>query len=149
VWAAQNLPGPDATLAIAAAGGSPWCSDTCTRVPSFPGRKGVATSLGVLIALDWRIALGAAATFLILVAFFRFVSLGSMAGAAFAAFFAFFIYGAHPWSVGRACRSRVHRLAASREHRKLIAGTEGRLGAKKTGNPSPARRTRGPSAAAR
>ena len=133
VWAAQNLPGPDATLAIAAAALAVVLGHMYPVFHRFQGGKGVATSLGVLIALDWRIALGAAATFLILVAFFRFVSLGSMAGAAFAAFFAFFIYGAHPWSWA------VLAIAVFTvwRHRgnigKLIAGTEGRLGAKKTG----------------
>lgn len=96
----------------------------------FQGGKGVATSLGVLIALDWRVALGAMATFLVITAFFRYVSLAAMLGAAFAAFFTFFVYHAHPyaWAVLAIAILTVWRHRGN--IRKLMAGTESRLGRK-------------------
>jgi acyl phosphate:glycerol-3-phosphate acyltransferase len=48
----------------------------------FRGGKGVATAAGVFLALCWPAALGAIAIFLLVVTFFRFVSLGSIAAAA-------------------------------------------------------------------
>jgi glycerol-3-phosphate acyltransferase PlsY len=48
----------------------------------FRGGKGVATAAGVFLALCWPAALGAIAVFLLVVIFFRFVSLGSIAAAA-------------------------------------------------------------------
>jgi glycerol-3-phosphate acyltransferase PlsY len=48
----------------------------------FRGGKGVATAAGVFLALCWPAALGAIAIFLLVVIFFRFVSLGSIAAAA-------------------------------------------------------------------
>jgi glycerol-3-phosphate acyltransferase PlsY len=48
----------------------------------FRGGKGEATAAGVFLALCWPAALGAIAIFLLVVIFFRFVSLGSIAAAA-------------------------------------------------------------------
>ena len=48
----------------------------------FRGGKGVATGAGIFLALCWPAAVGAILLFLLVVAFFRFVSLGSIAAAA-------------------------------------------------------------------
>lgn len=48
---------------------------------NFTGGKSVATSLGVLLTLDWRVGLGTLAVFLLMLALFRIVSLSSIAGA--------------------------------------------------------------------
>ncbi len=48
----------------------------------FKGGKGILTTATVILMLDWRIGLIAFAIFLILVAVFRYVSLGSIIGAA-------------------------------------------------------------------
>lgn len=48
---------------------------------NFSGGKSVATSLGVLLTLDWRVGLGTLAVFLLLLLVFRIVSLSSIAGA--------------------------------------------------------------------
>src|SRR5262245_40516087 len=47
----------------------------------FKGGKGVATAAGVLLALNPWLGIGALGTFAILIAFFRIVSLASMAAA--------------------------------------------------------------------
>jgi glycerol-3-phosphate acyltransferase PlsY len=133
VWAAQRILGADASVGIAAAALAVVLGHMYPVFHRFAGGKGVATSLGVMLALDWRVALGAVATFLILAAFFRYVSLGSIVGAVFAAFFTFFIYGSHPysWAVLAIAVLTVWRHRGNIT--KLIAGTEGRLGAKKAG----------------
>ena len=59
----------------------------------FKGGKGVATAAGVLFAFDWRLGLGAAGTWLIIAAFFRYSSFASIVAAVFAGVFAVFLLG--------------------------------------------------------
>ena len=47
----------------------------------FAGGKSAATGLGVLLAISWPVGLGAAAIFLVTVAIFRIVSVGSILAA--------------------------------------------------------------------
>jgi glycerol-3-phosphate acyltransferase PlsY len=98
----------------------------------FKGGKGVATAAGVLLALNPWLGLGALATFAILIAFFRIVSLASMTAAAFAVYWSWFLFGMAPVTpaVGAIALLVIWR------HRdnilRLVRGTEPRLGAKKT-----------------
>ncbi|HEV7392553.1 MAG TPA: glycerol-3-phosphate 1-O-acyltransferase PlsY [Burkholderiales bacterium] len=96
----------------------------------FHGGKGVATALGVLFGLDVRVAIGTLATWLIIAGFFRISSLAALIAALFAPFFTLFVYqnAGHPYFISVAiiallliCRHRTN-------IRKLLAGTEGRLG---------------------
>jgi len=98
----------------------------------FKGGKGVATAAGVLLALNPWLGLAALATFGIIVAFFRMISLASLIAAAFSVFYAFFLFGAQPIVpvVGAIALLLVwrHRENIGR----LIKGVEPRLGEKKT-----------------
>lgn len=62
----------------------------------FTGGKGVATAAGVLLALNPWLGLATLATFGIIVAFFRMISLASIIAAFFSVFYAFFLFGAAP-----------------------------------------------------
>ena len=98
----------------------------------FRGGKGVATAAGVLLALNPILGLGALATFGIIVAFFRMISLASVISAVFAVFWAWSLFGLAPITpiVGAIALLLIWR------HRenivRLARGTEPRLGAKKT-----------------
>jgi len=98
----------------------------------FRGGKGVATAAGVLLALNLILGLGALATFGIIVAFFRMISLASVISAVFAVFWAWSLFGLAPITpiVGAIALLLIWR------HRenivRLARGTEPRLGAKKT-----------------
>jgi glycerol-3-phosphate acyltransferase PlsY len=97
----------------------------------FRGGKGVATGLGVLLGLNWILALGTAATWLIIALFFRYVSLASLVSAFFAAFFALILYNpAHPylWAVTAIAALLTWRHRSNIAN--LIAGRERRLGDK-------------------
>ena len=97
----------------------------------FRGGKGVATAAGVLLALHWLLGLGTLATFGIIVAFFRMVSLASMIAAVFAVFWSVFLFGPAPVSfvVGAIA------LLVLWRHRdnivRIARGAEPRLGEKK------------------
>ena len=64
----------------------------------FQGGKGAATALGVLLALDWQLAAGTAATWIIIVFFFRISSLAALIAAVFAPLFCFLLHGVHPYT---------------------------------------------------
>jgi len=98
----------------------------------FLGGKGVATAAGVLLALNPWLGLGVLATFAIIVAFFRMVSLASMIAAAFAVFWAWSLFGLAPITpvVGAIALLVIWR---HRENIVRIArGIEPHLGEKKT-----------------
>jgi glycerol-3-phosphate acyltransferase PlsY len=98
----------------------------------FLGGKGVATAAGVLLALNPWLGLGVLATFAIIVAFFRMVSLASIIAAVFAVFWAWSLFGMAPITpaVGAIALLVVWR---HRENIVRIArGIEPRLGEKKT-----------------
>jgi acyl phosphate:glycerol-3-phosphate acyltransferase len=59
----------------------------------FKGGKGVATALGVLLALHWPAALAALIAFALIVAAFRYVSLASMIASVIALFYWLFNEG--------------------------------------------------------
>jgi glycerol-3-phosphate acyltransferase PlsY len=98
----------------------------------FQGGKGVSTALGVLLALNLYLAVGTAATWLIMAFFFRISSLSALVAAAFAPFFAFLLYGMNRFALEPAIAVAVISLLLVWRHkeniRNLLAGTEGRIG---------------------
>jgi glycerol-3-phosphate acyltransferase PlsY len=105
----------------------------------FQGGKGVATSLGVLLALDPWLAAGTVATWLIIAFFFRISSLAALVAAAFAPFFSFFLHGMGRFTLEAAVGVTVVSLLLVWRHRanirNLMAGTEGKIGRSSTGTP--------------
>lgn len=102
----------------------------------FKGGKGVATSLGVVLMLDWKVGLIVAAIALAIMAITRYVSLGSIiGGAAFViAEFAKAII-THEYNILQlACVVIIGGLLIARHHaniKRLLNGTENKLGSKK------------------
>lgn len=102
----------------------------------FQGGKGVATALGVLLGVSGWLALATLATWLIIVAFFRWVSFASLIAAAFAPFF-YLLAGGVAWDVhpgvGLAIAVMAGLLAWRHQAniRRLIQGKEPRLGGDK------------------
>ena len=105
----------------------------------FLGGKGVATALGVLLALNPWLAAGTAATWLIIAFFFRLSSLAALVAAAFAPCFAFFLHGMDRFELEPAIGVAILALLLVWRHHgnisNLLAGTEGKIGGNHTGSP--------------
>lgn len=115
----------------------------------FKGGKGVATAAGILFALDWRVGLGTLATWLIIAAFFRYSSLAALAAAAFAPFFTALVLGFDAYAAAVLVVAVLLVWRHADNIRKLIAGTESRIGGKGPGTVSaPGAAPRDPSAGA-
>jgi acyl phosphate:glycerol-3-phosphate acyltransferase len=103
----------------------------------FVGGKGVATAVGVLVGIHGGLALATLLTFAIVVYFSRYVSLASMVAAVFAPVFYLFGDGV-AWQASAAevlCLAVMAVLLVWRHREninRLIAGTESKLGAKKS-----------------
>ena len=94
----------------------------------FHGGKGISTALGVLVALNLWLAGAAAASWIIIAAFFRLASLASLVATACAASMSFLLYG---WSEVTGAVLIAAALIFWRHRtniRNLLAGTESRIG---------------------
>jgi acyl phosphate:glycerol-3-phosphate acyltransferase len=102
----------------------------------FQGGKGVATAAGVLLALNPLLGVATLVTWVLIAAFFRYSSLASLVAAGFAPFYQALIWGVEPVLVPIAAMSLLLVWRHEGNIRKLLAGTESRLG-HKSGAPSP------------
>jgi glycerol-3-phosphate acyltransferase PlsY len=96
----------------------------------FRGGKGVATAAGVLLALNPWLGLATLASWLIIAAFFRYSSLASIVAAVFAPFYLLLIWGGGPATVPVIAMSLLLIWRHEGNIRKLLAGTESRIGQK-------------------
>jgi acyl phosphate:glycerol-3-phosphate acyltransferase len=96
----------------------------------FHGGKGVATAAGVLMAINPMLGLAVLASWLLIVVFFRFSSLASIVAAAFAPFYQALIWGVEPALLAIAIMSLLLIWRHEGNIKKLLAGTESRLGQK-------------------
>ena len=108
----------------------------------FQGGKGVATAAGVLFGFDAWLGLGTIATFVIIAAFFRYVSLASMVAAVFAVFFSWFIKLSDVTTVAIAVMALLLVWRHRENIKRLVAGTESKLGQKKATPPDPSAASR-------
>ena len=99
----------------------------------FQGGKGVATAAGVLFGLNPWLGLATLATWVIIAAFFRYASLASIVAAVFAPFYQLLIWGGGPTAVAVTVMGLLLVWRHSANVRKLLAGTESKLGQKATG----------------
>lgn len=96
----------------------------------FQGGKGVATAAGALLAFNPWLGAATLLTWVIVAAFFRYSSLASLVAAAFAPFYQALIWGFDPALVAIVAMSLLLVWRHEGNIRKLLAGTESRLGQK-------------------
>jgi len=100
----------------------------------FRGGKGVATGFGVFLAATPAAALAAISVFFLVLLLSRYVSLASILGAASFPVFAWFLVSGPRPAVFIAAEFAVALLIIAKHHqniRRLLAGTEARLGSPK------------------
>ena len=100
----------------------------------FRGGKGVASAIGVFLALNWPSALGIFGVFLVAVLLTRYVSLGSVLGAASVPVFALYFVRdlSHIVLAGYCIIALIVIVKHHANIRRLFAGTEARFGSNKT-----------------
>lgn len=112
----------------------------------FKGGKGVATAAGVLMGINPLLGLATLASFGIVLAFSRYVSLASMVAAVFAPFYQALIWGVEPGWLALVLMAVLLVWRHEANIRKLLGGTESRLGGGKTSTaaaPAPRRSRKG------
>ncbi len=102
----------------------------------FKGGKGVATAVGVVLGVHWLLGLACIASFALILFFFRYVSLASIAAAAFAPFYYLFgdrmaWYTSKPVLLAIFVMAVVLTIRHKDNLNRLLKGTESRLGVKK------------------
>ena len=96
----------------------------------FEGGKGVATAAGVLFGFNPWLGVATLLTWVIIAAFLRYSSLASIVSAVFAPFYQLLIWEASPSALAIAVMSLLLIWRHSGNIRKLLAGTESKLGQK-------------------
>jgi glycerol-3-phosphate acyltransferase PlsY len=93
----------------------------------FKGGKGVATALGVFLALAPLAVLGALVVFVLLVAIWRYISLGSIAAAAVLPLIIFFLPHSQQLLIATVLISAVVIFKHHTNIARLVAGTESKF----------------------
>lgn len=96
----------------------------------FKGGKGVATALGILLAIDWVLGLTTLSTWLIVAVFLRYSSLAALVSAVFAPVYFMFLFGVQPMAIAIAVMSALLIWRHKANIQKLLRGEEGRIGSK-------------------
>ena len=128
VWLAQRLGGEDFTVALA--GLAAFLGHVFPLFLKFRGGKGVATALGVLAGLSGQFALAAAATWLLVAWLTRYSSLAAIAAALATPLAGWLLLGDIPMVTCVTALAAILIWRHKENIRKLLAGTEGRIGKK-------------------
>jgi glycerol-3-phosphate acyltransferase PlsY len=96
----------------------------------FKGGKGVATTLGTLIAANWMVGIGACLVWLAMAGLFRYSSLSALTAVASAPFIALWL-GTHPQAWLAAFAAVLVWIRHHENIRRLLKGEEPKIGKKK------------------
>lgn len=98
---------------------------------NFKGGKGVATTLGVLLAVAWPVGLAACGTWILVAAIFRYSSLAALVALALSPFYA--LIWSDTWVTVTALIMAVLAIIRHRANiQRLVSGTESKIGKKKS-----------------
>ncbi|HEY0954096.1 MAG TPA: glycerol-3-phosphate 1-O-acyltransferase PlsY [Roseateles sp.] len=107
----------------------------------FKGGKGVATAAGVIFALNPILGVATLATWAIIAWFSRYSSLAAIVSAAFAPMYQLLIWEAGPTALALIIMGLLLVWRHQANIKKLLAGTESKLGQKAAGAAKPAVKT--------
>ena len=100
----------------------------------FKGGKGVATTLGTLIAINWMVGIGACLVWVVMAALFRYSSLSALIAVAAAPFIALWL-GTMPQAWLAAFAAVLVWIRHHENIRRLLKGEEPKIGGKKAAAP--------------
>lgn len=126
VWLARGLEAPAEIVAVTAV--AAFLGHVFPVWLRFHGGKGVATAAGVLLALDWRMALAVLAVWLVVVVATRYSSLGAVVAALFAPAAAYYVFGMGPYFLAVVTMGALLLWRHEANIRKLLRGEERRIG---------------------
>ncbi len=98
----------------------------------FRGGKSVATSLGILLAMNWQVGLATFGVFTVVVAISRIVSLSSICGAIAVSVFMVLLHQPLPYILFGVAGGLYVVIRHRSNIERLLAGTEPKLGQKST-----------------
>lgn len=136
-WLAVWLASIFAPQAVPVAGVAVFLGHLYPVFHRFQGGKGVATAAGVLFGFNLWLGAGTLVTWIAMVAFFRYSSLAALIAALFAMFYAFWLFGLSPVTGATIVIALLLIWRHEGNIRRLLAGTESRLGQKNTSAPPP------------
>ena len=90
----------------------------------FKGGKGVATALGVILALSWPVALATVATWLAVVYIFRLSSMGALVSALVSPLYFYYLDGSLWFTAAGSMMALILTWRHRSNIRKIIEGTE-------------------------
>jgi acyl phosphate:glycerol-3-phosphate acyltransferase len=128
----DNASAAKTPLVVVVAGVSAFLGHVFPFTLGFKGGKGVATALGVLLMFSPALGVMALGVWMLTVALSRYSSLGAIAAAVSAPVIAWLYLGDPIVTVACGLMSVVMIIRHKTNIAKLLAGTEGRIGAKKT-----------------
>lgn len=135
-WLAYGRASPDiAPLVCALAGGAAFIGHLFPVWLGFKGGKGVATFLGVLLAAAWPVGLAACATWLVTAKLGKMSSLAALTAAALAPVYAALLHRPAPTVILAGALAILVFVRHHENIRRLLAGTEPRIGADKAKAP--------------
>jgi len=130
VWLAWLATADAATAALA--GFAVFLGHLFPVFHRFHGGKGVATAAGVLFGFNLWLGAATLLTWVVIIAFFRISSLAALAAALFAPFYAWWLFGLDYVAAATLAIGALIAWRHKENIARLIAGTEPRVGAKKT-----------------
>ena len=99
----------------------------------FKGGKGVSTAGGILLAINPWLGLATVATWIVIAVLFRYSSLAAVVAAVLAPLYYFFLFGAREMLPALILMSALLLWRHKTNLLNLVAGKEGRIGERKTG----------------
>lgn len=130
VWLAQHFApqGSNALLLVAAVALAVLLGHVFPIFLRFNGGKGVATALGVLLALSGWLGLAALATWLLVASVFRLSSLAALSAAVGAPIYAMLLGLPHEWVLASGIMSLLLIWRHKSNIKNLLAGEESHIG---------------------
>ena len=110
----------------------------------FLGGKGVATALGILLAVNVWLGLATLSTWLIIAFFFRYSSLAALVASVFSPLYCFYLFGVSAALPAVIFMSALLVWRHRENIRKLMNGTESKIGARKQSTEPDAAKDRQP-----